>query len=227
MLTALERLTGNFENAIAEASRILSIEGKVIPVTLSQTKLFAELQNGQIIKGESNIDVPKHDGRLRIKRVWLNPAATINPRARKTLLAAELIIIGPGDLYTSIIPNLLVSGMKQTLRKTKARIIYLVNLMTKFGETNGFAASDFVKEIEKYLGKGIVDYAVVSNKKPAGARLKKYEKEKAEWVAMDKKNFGSAPKLLAADLLRNRGFIRHDPEKIAKLIINLKNLLKN
>jgi uncharacterized cofD-like protein len=221
MLTALERITGSFESAIREAARILRVEGSVIPVTLKQTKLFAELENGAIIKGESNIDVPKHDGQLRIKRVWLRPAAAINPNARKALLVADLIIIGPGDLYTSIIPNLLVSGIKTTLQKTKAKIIYLINLMTKFGETNGFAASDFVKEIEKYLGRGVVDYVVVSNRRPAVTRLKKYKKEKAEWVRFDKKNFGPRPKLIPENLIRSSGFIRHAPEKIAELIARL------
>lgn len=221
ILTALERITGNFEKAIQEASRILSVEGRVIPVTLKQTKLFAELENGAIIKGESNIDVPKHDGRLRIKKVWLRPAAAINPSAQKALLAADLIIIGPGDLYTSIIPNLLVSGMTSTLRKTKAKIIYFVNLMTKFGETNGFCASDFLKEVERYTGKSIIDYIVVNSRRPSSHRLKRYKKEKASWVIFDRHNFGPRPKLLIADLVRQRGFIRHDPTKITELITKI------
>ena len=221
MLTVLERITGSFESAIREASRILRVEGSVIPVTLKQTKLFAELESGAIIKGESNIDVPKHDGRLKIKKVWLEPTAKINPNAAKAIMNADIVIIGPGDLYTSIIPNLLVSGMRNALRKTKAKIVYMVNLMTKFGETNGFAASDFVKEIEKYLGEGVVDYVVVSNKKPKTPRLKKYEKEKAESVRFDKENFGPQPKLITANLARSSGFLRHAPEKIARLINSL------
>ena len=218
MLTALERLTGNFETAIAEAARILSVEGSVIPVTLARTRLYVELQNGQIIKGESNIDVPKHDGCLKIKKVWLKPAAKINPNAAEAIIKANLVIIGPGDLYTSIIPNILVAGMREALRKTKAKIVYMVNLMTKFGETNGFAASDFLKEIEKYLGRGIIDFVVVSSKKPDVSRLKKYKREKAEWVGFDKENFGPQPKLITANLARSSGFLRHSPEKIARLI---------
>lgn len=221
MLTALERLTGSFEAAIQEASRILAVEGSVLPVTLRQTRLWAKLENGSVVKGESNIDVPKHDGRLRIERVWLKPAVAVSPAAEAAILGADIVILGPGDLYTSIIPNILVSGVRQALRKTKAKAAYLVNLMTKFGETNGFSASDFLNVVEKYLGRGIVDYVVVNNRKPSAARLKRYKKEKASLVAFDFRSFGPRPKLIAADLIRPAGFIRHDPAKTAALIAKL------
>ena len=93
--------------------------------------------------GETDIDIPKHDGRLKIKRVWLKPAVKINPEAAKEIKTADLIIIGPGDLYTSLIPNLLIKGLKESLKQTKAKTVYFVNLMTKHGETDGFKASDF------------------------------------------------------------------------------------
>ncbi len=221
ILTALERITGSFEKAIDEASRILSVEGKVIPVTLNKTNLFAELENGEIIKGESNIDVPKHNGNLKIKKVWLKPKVNINPKAKKEILTSDLVIIGPGDLYTSIIPNLLVNGMKSALQKTKAKIIYFVNVMTKFGETNNFKASDFLKEIEKYIGGNIIDYIVANNKTPNKKRLLKYEKEKASLVVLDDYFFKNKPKLIKADLIRESGFVRHDPEKILKIIKKL------
>lgn len=221
MLTALERLTSSFERSIAEASKILNVQGQVVPITLDQAGLCAKLENGQIIKGETNIDTPKHDGRVRIKEIWLEPQTKINPTARRAILEADAIIIGPGDLYTSLLPNVLVRGAKDALRRAKGKIIYMVNVMTKFGETNHFSASDFVRVMENHLGRNVIDYAVVNDQKPSLARLKMYSLEKAEWVRVDNGRFKGKPVLVTANLIRSRGFIRHDPEKTAKLIINL------
>ncbi len=221
LITALQRITGDFESAIREASRILSVQGNVIPVTLTSTRLFAELVDGRIVKGEHNIDIPQHDGRLKIEKIWLVPRARINPAARRVILDADLVVLGPGDLYTSIIPNLLVRGMPEALKKTKAKVLYMVNLMTKFGETHHFRASDFLRAIEEDLGTGVLDYVVVSHTHPRASRLNPYLKEKAVWVKLDAKNFRGTPKLVVADLVRPRGFIRHDPQKIANLILKI------
>jgi len=221
MITALERLTGSFDEAIKEASKIFGLKGRVIPVTLQQTRLYAELENGKIVGRETNIDVPKHDGHLEIKRVWLKPSVQINPEADKEIRAADLIIIGPGDLYTSLIPNLLVKGLKKSLKQTKAKIVYFVNLMTKYGETDRFRASDFLEILESYLGKIVLDYVVVNNKKPAPARLRPYASERACLVENDLKHSTKKPILIAADLLRPRGFLRHDPQKAASVVRKL------
>lgn len=218
MLTALERVTGRFDLAIEEAGRLLSIEGRVFPVTLEHAHLIAKLENGQIIKRETNIDVPKHDGNVGIESVWLEPAANINPTAREAILEADAIIIGPGDLYTSIVPNLLVRGMPEALKKARGKKMYFVNLMTKFGETNNFRASDFLRILEEYLGKNILDYVIINKTKPGALRLRPYVSEKAEFVEADTENFGSHPLPIAADLVRSAGFVRHDPAKIAQLI---------
>src|SRR3989338_247097 len=156
MITALERITGSFNRAIEEASKILSVQGRVLPVTLGKTKLFAELEDDRVIEGESNIDIPKHGGSIKIRKVWLQPQPSINPEAKKIILSADGIIIGPGDLYTSLVPNLLLKGMRQTLQQARGKKIYFVNLMTKFGETECFKASDFLKIVEKYLGKNVL-----------------------------------------------------------------------
>ncbi len=220
LITALHRLTGNFEKAIQEAGKILGIKGKVIPVTLQSSKLMAELENGQVVEGETNLDIPKHDGHLRIKRIWLKPAAKINPRAREAIMSADLIIIGPGDLYTSLIPNLLVDGVRESLKNTKGKVAYFVNVMTKFGETHGFAASDFVNVIREYLGDGVLDFVVMNNAKPSPQRLSGYIRERAEFVEPDMENIklskGGFP--LAIDIIRSKGYIRHDPEKVLKVI---------
>lgn len=221
MLTALERITGSFEKAIKEAEKILRVNGEVVPVTLSKTKLCAELENGKIIKGESNIDTPTHDGRIKIKRIWLSSPAKINPRARKAILDADIVILGPGDLYTSILPNILVEGIPEALSKTKGTVVYVSNLMTKHGETNGFSAHDFLEVTEKYLLKGTLDYFLANNKKPTSARLKKYITEHSAFVDLDTHKFKGKPTLITGDLLRSHGFIRHDPEKIAKIILSI------
>ena len=224
MLTALERITGNFQEAVQQSGKILSVEGRVVPVTLGNIRLVAELDDGAVISGETNIDIPKHDGRLKIKKVWLSPQADLNIVARDAILKADAVIIGPGDLYTSLIPNLLVRGMKDALRKSRGKVIYFVNVMTKFGETNGFRASDFYEKIESYVGEGTIDYVVVNNKKPRPERLRPYVMEKAEFVEIDRESGawkGGKPMLVASDLMRSRGMIRHDSEKIAKMIRKL------
>lgn len=219
MLTALERICGNFEKAVEEAARILGVRGSVLPVTLDNVRLCAELEDGTIIRGETNIDVPKHNARLRIIRLFLEPKARMNTRVRKAILESDMIIIGPGDFYTSIIPNLVVEGVSDAIKKSKAKKIYVVNLMTKYGETNGFKAENFVEIIERYLGLGVIDYVVMNNKKLSVERMRRYEKENSGFVEIN--NLSKTSKLILADLLRARGFVRHDPDKLAKVIISL------
>jgi uncharacterized cofD-like protein len=218
-LTALERLTGDFASAVKEASRLLGVKGAVIPVTLGRTTLFAELADGRVVKGETNIDIPKHDGRLKINRVYLKPRPRANPEALSAIRRASAIVIGPGDLYTSVIPNLLVSGVADALRSTKAKKIYVCNLMTKFGETYGFAASDFLRTLESYLGEGVLDYFIVNAERPSRSRLKPYIKERADIVEIDDERLPSSrPVVVKSALLRKGALIRHDPDKLARLI---------
>ncbi len=218
-IAALERLTGDFSRAIEEAAKLLSVKGEVIPVTLNKVKLVARLENGREIRGETNIDVPKHDGWLKIKEVYLSPAGRANDKALKAVREADLIVIGPGDLYTSVVPNLLVKDIPRAIKKSKARKVYVCNLMTKFGETSGFRASDFLKAVENYLGAGTLDYFIVNAKKPSFSRLKKYSEERADFVEYDKENFtGRRPTVLVGDFLRRHGFLRHDPGKLAKVL---------
>ena len=219
MLTALERITGSFTEAIKETEKILGVKGRVLPATLVKSRLFAELENGKIIKGEGNIDIPNHDGHLRIRKVWLKPKATINPEVRAAIHKADAIVIGPGDLYTSIIPNLLVDGVSQAIGESKARKIYVVNFMTKFGETHGFVAGDFVSEMEKYLGRDVLNFALINNKRPSSRRMKKYILERASFVEIDK--LPGRPSPIFGDFLRSNGFVRHDPDKLARVIVSL------
>jgi len=217
-LSTLEKTTGSFSMAVKKAHEVLDVRGAVIPVTLSKTRLFAELENGEIIKGETNINIPKHDPRLKIKKVSLMPPVKANPDAVKAIKEADFIIIGPGDLYTSIVPNLLVEGIPETIRKSKAKKAYIVNLMTKYGETNGFDAGDFIGVIERYLGKNVLNYFIINNKEPARELLEFYKKK-------DKSRFVEPvyqdQRYIFADLLAQGKFIRHDEKKVAQLLSGL------
>lgn len=222
LLTALERITGSFDKAVKAAVKILNVRGKIIPVTLSNTRLYAELQDGKIIEGETNIDIPKHDGGLKIKRVFLKPQVSANKDAIMAILKAHVVILGPGDLYTSIIPNIIVDGVRQALRDTKAQIVYVVNIMNKFGETNEFRASDFLSTMEGYVGGGVIDYCIINTGRPKKELLVKYEKEKYELVKFDKKNFKNKKvKVLTGGLLRRGQFLRHNPRRLAEVLASI------
>ncbi len=212
-ITALERITGDFQKAIREAGKILNISGEVIPVTLDNINLVAQLENGQIIYGEGAIDRQKEKKPKRIKKIWLQPKAKINPVARQAILTADFIIIGPGDLYTSIIPNLLVVGVKEAIKKSKAKKIFITNIMTKKGETDYFKAADFVTALEKYLGKNTLDYILINTGRPDQKRFQKYKEEGACFVEPNVNKWGKAT-VIKRDLLREKGLLRHDPKKL-------------
>ena len=224
IITALERICGNFEKALQEASRLLAVEkGEVIPVTLSNVRLLAELEDGSVIKGESNIDIPRHDGELAVNRVWLEPEAKANPRALKAIHNADLIVIGPGDLYTSIVPNFLARGISEAMAKSKAKKVFICNLMTKYGETHGFVGGDFLKVIERYLGEDVLDAVIMNDQKPSESILKRYRKEKAFFVDpfFTIETGAKKIKVIKSDLARKGELIRHDHEKLASIILKL------
>jgi uncharacterized cofD-like protein len=217
ILTALEDKYGNMASAIEKASKLLNVVGKVIPVTLDNSHLYAMLENNETIKGETNIDVPKHNPELKIKKVWLEPPSFIYKKAKEVIYNSDLIVICPGDLYTSIIPNLIVRGVSEAIRESNAKKIYTCNIMTKYGETNNFKASDFVSEIEKYLGCNL-DYILLNNKKPEESMLERYREEKSEFVEPNLKE-DSKRKIILDDFLSYTSFSRHDPLKIARTIM--------
>lgn len=235
LITALELATNNYEKTIKEVSRILNVKHQVIPSTLDKANLYAVLENGKIVSGETNIDIPKHSGDLKIKRVFLKPKAKAYPQALEAIKNADLITIGPGDLYSSLAQILLTEGIPEVIRKSKAKKVYICNLMTKYGETNNFTVLDFVKEIEKYL-KGPVDYVIYNTKEPSKRRLFNYKKtynppfvsEKSlhsapillDLVKFDKK-LSSDKKFIGQDLIPSSGPIIHDSKKIARVILKL------
>jgi len=217
-LTALTEITGSEPNSIKKAAEILKIKGKVLPVSISNSHLCATLENDELIKGETNIDIPKHNPKLKIKNIFLEPKAKIFSEVKKVIKEADLIILGPGDIYTSIIPNLLVEGVSKSINKSKAKKIYICNLMTKFGETNNYSASDHLNEIMKYL-KGNIDYIICNNKSYSKILLQKYAKENAFPVKIDIKEIKRLNvKLIATNLIKEPNLIRHDYNKLFKLL---------
>ena len=219
LLTALKEISGNDENAIIEASKLLNIRGNVLPVTLDDTRLITELEDGQLIVGETNIDVPKHDTGLKIKRVLLSPKAIANQKSIDAILGADLIILGPGDLFGSLIANLLVEGISDAIARSSAKKVYVCNLMTKNGETNNFNVTDFVYEIENYLGKNVLDYVVYSDKKFDEELLAKYAGELAFPVRVDAEKFDA--KFISRDVATEPVLVRHDSEKLARVVLEI------
>ncbi len=228
ILANLEKCYG-INKSVTILSKALNVKGRVLPVTLVPTTLSAILENGKVINGEHNIDEPKKNLESRIKNLVLKPNASANPKAIAAIKSANVIIFGPGDLYTSTIPNLLVKGMKECLNKSSAKKILITNIMTKLGQTDGYKVSDFLKILERYLG-GKVDIVLVNNKKPNSEVLKRYAKEKAEMVKADLLPNEKSIKVITANLISNkivskilgdklnRSLLRHDPEKLAKII---------
>lgn len=218
-LMALKDITGSDAEAVRQASKILRIKGRVLPVSFDNCQLCAELENGSVIKGEANINIPAHDGKLKIAKVWLEPEAKANPDAIEAIEQADLVVIGPGDLYSSIIPNLLVKGIREALESTEARKVYVCNLMTKFGETTNFVASDFVREIIKYGGNP--DVVVCNSAEGKPELLQRYAAQHQFPVKIDGELKKLPVEIVKADVMSMPELIRHDSEKLAKLLSKL------
>ncbi len=230
-LSALEKSAGSFERAIEEASKILAIKGKVIPATLDKIELVAVLENGKKVFGEEKIDTLK-PSKTKIKQVFLEPSGKINKQAKKAIKEASAIIIGPGDLYTSIIPNLLVEGMEQALESSKAKKILVTNLMNKRGQTPDFSVYDYLRIIEEYSFKGLFDIVIYNTKKPSKKTLERYKKE-GDFVEFKEPPKNVKTKFLGFSLLSEKTFkqtkadkvkrslIRHNPKKLAQAIISV------
>jgi uncharacterized cofD-like protein len=224
LLTMLAEYTGNFATGVNALSEILDARGTILPVTVDKVTLVAELTDGSRIYGQRAINIPRQTQRERIKDIYLVPhhhdEIAAYPPVIDAVGGADYIIVGPGDLFTSIIPNLLVPGVKEAIAKTAARVFYVVNIMTKYGETNNFTGCDFVKNIETFIGRP-VDAVLYNTMRPKPKILKHYrEQEQAEFVEIDRgETFWDKRNLYGADLLNAAGgIVRHDSNKLAALI---------
>lgn len=220
-LAALSSIYGGDIEAIRKASTLLGLRGKVLPVSLDKSHIHAILEDGAEIVGETNIDIPQHDGNLKIAKVFLDPAASIYEETDAAIREADVIVIGPGDLYSSIIPNLLVGGMKEALAASHAKKVVICNLMTKWGETHGFKASDMVAEILKYSGIAKLDYAICNTETLDANLVAAYEKEKQYPMICDDKIEEYADTVIRGDFFSEADIARHDADKIAKTLISL------
>lgn len=221
-ITALELSTNNYKKTLTEISKILNVNHPVLPVTLDNSQLYAVLENNKIISGETNIDVPKHNGNLKIKKVFLKPKARAYPEAVKAIKNADLIVIGPGDLYSSLAQILLTEGISEAINKSKAKKVYVCNLMTKYGETSNFSVSDFANEVEKYL-KGKLDSVIFNATKPSKKRLAKYKKAHPELMELVRfePEITKNNKFIKTNLISNSGPIKHDSAKLSKILFTL------
>lgn len=233
-LVALSEVFGSQEKAMEYASKILRVKGKVLPISNDSAELVAQFEGGDLTVGETHIDEPngKHDGKKKITKLWLQPKAKIAQEAKKAILGADLVILGPGDLYTSILANVVVEGVAEALQKTKAKIVYATNLIAKYGQTYGFKTSDHISEIAKYVGR-TPDFVLINNKPLPKRILNKYELENGFPVVDDLDSSKAKFKLIRTDLLGEeeikkpsgdvlvRSLIRHDSDKLAKEIVKL------
>lgn len=235
-LSALEKITGDFGSAVKEASQILNIHGAVVPVTLSDIRLFMELDNGDLLSGEHEINTSKKFEKIGVKRVFLRPKPVVNPLAVKKILEADLVVLGPGNHYCAIIPNLLVPGIAEALRKTKAKIVYNCNLISKRGQTDLFTLEDYVNEVNQYIGTERIDFATFNTKEPSDQLLRKYRTygRLVTFENKDKRRY----RVIATNLLSQqavkfrpedkvattRAFIRHDADKLARVLVMLLEL---
>jgi uncharacterized cofD-like protein len=219
---ALTKTLGSEKEAVEAISRILKIRGRVIAVTWDHAHLYAELANGTLVVGEANISVPKHDASIPIRRVYSEPEAQANPEAVEAILQSNFIVFAPGDLYTSTIPNLLVKGIPDAIQQTRAPMIYVLNLMTKHGETDGYSASQHVAQIARYAGR-IPDAVLVHQGQVPEELALKYEEEKAGQVRIDSDNlYRMGVKLVRpGDMMSATSLVRHDPARTATALIEL------
>ena len=223
LLTMLSRYTGSFTAGVRALAEILDVSGTILPVTVDRATLVAELSDGTRVFGEAAIDMPRGTQRERIENVFLVPhhsdGIRVFPPVIEAIENADCIIIGPGDLFTSILPNLVVPNVREALQQTRARILHVVNIMTKYGETHGFGAVDFVRHLEKQMGRA-VDGVILNAKRPPGVIIEAYHQQKSAPVSVDvDAAFAQERRVYTADLIdTSGGIVRHDGAKLAAFI---------
>jgi len=227
LLSALEKVTGSFERAVEEAGKVLFIKGRVLPVTTNKVHLKMLLNNRKILEGEDKIYLSQEIDQ-GYKSIYLEPYPTVNPHVIEAIIAADVIILGPGGIFTSLIPNLLVEGVVKALKEARGKKVFIMNLMNRIGQTTGYKASDNLKEIVNFIGEDIFDYVIINSKKPHKELIKMYASE-GEFIennmCLDKRVIatnllGSIGKLQKVDLIK-RNLIRHDSNKLARELMKI------
>lgn len=219
-LTAMSEVTGDLEQAIAASSKVLAVRGEVLPATLSDVGLWAELADGRRIEGESNIT--EAGGTIvRLGCTPANPPAL--PKALKAIREADYIIIGPGSLYTSIIPNLLVPEITEAIAASEVPRIYVCNIMTQWGETQGYSVGDHIRAIDRACGKPLFDAVLVHKKTPSARALIRYAQENSNPVPIDRDVIAQlGRRIVLANVLdedEQTGLVRHNPQALARVLL--------
>lgn len=220
LLAAMTSITGDFYNGIKEISRVLNVKGNIFPISNQNMTLHAKFTDGTHVSGESNI--PKMN--KQIDYVYLEPQPIKPlPDAVQAIKSADLVIISPGSLYTSIMPNLIIPEIDVALRETLGKVVYICNVMTQPGETSGFTASDHIKAIQKHIGEKCIDSIVVHNEPIKQSIRAIYAEENAEPVIYDiEKLIDLGLEIIEGDIINHSNkTVRHDKDKIAKLLYTI------
>lgn len=215
-ITVMTQLTGDFEKAIKETSKVLALRGQVIPSTLNNVALVAEYKDGSTAQGEDKI--PK--ARIPINKVYLKPQDSLaTPDALKAIEEAQVIVLGPGSLYTSIIPNLLIKEITDAIVASQAIKVYVCNVMTQPGETDNFSVSEHIRTLAAHSHPRVIDYCVVNNGQIPLHVLERYKKQKSYPVSYARSEIESMGyRIIEDDFVTNDDVVRHDPEKLARII---------
>jgi uncharacterized cofD-like protein len=219
LIAAMTQITGDFEQAVKEMSKVLAIRGRVLPSTLTHVNLCAEMEDGSCVQGETAIVT--HPARIR--RMHLQPPdPPIPPEVIEAIRQADVVVLGPGSLFTSVIPNLLVPAITDALHATDAIRIYVCNVMTQPGETDHFTASDHVRAIEAHTGKRVFDYVLVNTRMPRPELLARYRESGQEVVIPDLDRIRAMGyKVVTGDFISESDYVRHDPVRLAEAILRL------
>lgn len=227
-LSALEKVSENYDEVLKTVGYVLKTKGSILPVTYEKTQLCAEYESGVVVQGEGNIDENTSE-KSRIKKAFLEPSVSANKNAVDRILESDMIVIGPGDLYTSIIPLLLVDEITEALKKIHGKLVYVVNLMTKSGQTNGYQVSDHINDLERYIGRKL-DFILVHNGKIEHSIVEWYVSHHEQQVTDD---IGSDSRVIRLELADNtivaahksdalaRSILRHDSKKLADALVHL------
>lgn len=221
-LAAMNGVCGNFEEAVKNVSDVLKVKGTVLPVTLDDVHINAHLYDGNVIKGECNISAGIKTGDKRIKRIELVPEdATILPDAKMAIDEADLIILGPGSIYTSVIPNLIVQGVPEAIKNAPAKVVYVCNIMSQPGESDDMTAFDHVRAIYNHSSEGIIDICIANVQELPENMKKSYKLENSSKVLVDEKLFKeNGIKLITGEFIsvKSNKYVRHNYDKLAKVI---------
>ncbi|MBE6021990.1 MAG: YvcK family protein [Cellulosilyticum sp.] len=228
LIATLAEITGSFEEAVHVTSKVLAITGEVLPVTLEDVHLSARFEDGSRVIGETEIVEYGKQNQSNICHIELSPKfPQPTEKVIQALMEAELIILGPGSLYTSIIPNLLVKDISEYIKRATAQKIYIANIMTQPGETSRFSLEEHIEILEHYLGRNVLDTVVINNENVTKEQMKEYEEEGAKLLTINEgHDVWKRMRRIEAPLIKiyeDEKFIRHDPVKLAKCIFQMKD----